>query len=404
METLVQDYKSFCNELIKALCTPKSYLYHEDKQNEVYYIISFIIRQYAPCILLTKCLNNNHDFPIGNSSVDCITSIDNDNEIIIYVSISPYASCHNISIKRGSYIYEYQYKQQEWKFITFISDTFVNSLWINHDNKNQLYACTNSYGLIQISLIQATDSMKIIEKSCKGPMISGIYKKNDCFYFFGHNHDTKQFGYYYSTNTDFTDTIFISMQDYHIIESSLPKDLLKTCYYLRYWQEKNWIIIPFSCINNMNENNKRNKNNVDAIIILKLNDENELIKDSDTDSNSDSDDDSDSEEDDNYDDNSLNIKIEKIKWCCIDCIDDGFNGQFSVEIDDKSQKLLLISNNNGIAYIDITDDNSTKLEWLYIPANISKNDSSFYVSTNMNDNNNIINASNSNALHLFHFV
>eukprot|EP01084_Bolivina_argentea_P232693 392137_1 len=204
------NYKMFADQLCIALCTPKSYLYHTTKQHEIYYIIARIIRLYCPYVVLTKQISNKLDeFPVFNSSIDCITI--NNNKI--YASISPYSSCQNNGfIKKGSHIYSLSLIDFKWSFITFIVETFVNSLWINN---NKLYLCTNSYGLIQILLDKNTNyTMQIIEESCKGPMISGIYKhKHNYFYFFGYNNNTKQFGYYYSTNSKLIDLNFISIEN-----------------------------------------------------------------------------------------------------------------------------------------------------------------------------------------------
>ena len=111
--------------------------------------------------------------------------------------------------------------------------------------------------------------------------------------------------------------------------------------------------------------------------------------------------DNDSDDDENDEENILNINIENIEWYSIDSIDDEFNGQFSIEIVQESNKLLLISNTAGIAFVDIINNNSIQLDWIYIPSDSVKSDS-FYISSHII--NTLILCSNARELHIFGFV
>eukprot|EP01084_Bolivina_argentea_P145754 255398_1 len=179
-------------------------------------------------------------------------------------------------------------------------------------------------------------------------MISGIYKhKHNYFYFFGYNNNTKQFGYYYSTNSKLIDLTFISIQNKI---QSVTRNLLKHSYYLRYWKHNNWIIIP---------NNETNSciDSMIVIMLYEINPNQYLIElEMSSESNSDSDIDSDI---DNDCDGLFSVNC--VEWFSIETIDE-FNGQFSIELDENSNKLLYCSNNNGIAYIQFNDLNYDKLQ------------------------------------------
>merc|ERR1712154_15829 len=106
-------------------------------------------------------------------------------------------------------------------------------------------------------------------------------------------------------------------------------------------------------------------------------------------------------------DNDSLFKMKSIEWLSIQSVDE-FGGQFSIEIDQTSNKLLLLSNKNGIARIQFPDfdtkkkqyvQNDIELNWLYICSEQQQQNGLFYISTH--SNNHALTASNSEALFLF---
>eukprot|EP01083_Nonionella_stella_P308390 1087733_1 len=419
------DYQFFCGQLCNALFTPLSNIVHTNKQDEIFYVISAIIRLYCPCIVLTQHITNDA-FPLHNSSIDCISAVDTHH---LYASMSPYSSCHNNAlIKKGSHIYLLTLSSTThytWAFITFIPDTFISALWVTN---NTLYACTNTYGLIRISLTYTNTyglirisltytnqnnthgSMYIIDESCKGPMTPGIYQTDEYLYLFGYNHHTKQFGCYYTHTTELPldELTFVSMQNN--IQSLNILDALKSCYYIRYWKQHNCIILPWNA-----GHGSEMHFGVDAIIILALNDL-DNSNDSDSDRNSDTDNSGNSDYEEHDDDNACLFKVKHIQWLSIQTID-SCGTTFSIEISAKDHRLLYCSSRNGIASIqlnespltpfeckkqrqyDISKAHEVQLDFLFIP---TEEKDSFYVSTDVSDD--LLAATTADSLYLFHFV